>query len=142
MSILTPRETHATLDEHGHELLSDKPISVPAGFKIPETLNEQVARLVRHERFNQAVGGQDNDTFDEADDFNVGDDFDPGSPYELVFDPILQRDISAADLANNREEYAKLYMAAAKEEIPDPPKPASKVTADKPDDPPKGDETQ
>lgn len=139
MSELTPRQTCSTLDEHGHENPSDVPISVPAGFKIPETLNEQVARLVRHERFNQAMGSGDADTFEEADDFNVGDDYDPGSPYELIFDPILQRDISAADFANHREEYAKLYMAAAQEEHPDDPKPADPPN---PDDISEDDKTQ
>ncbi len=111
----------SSLNADGHEIPSDKPLAVPAGFQIPETLNEQVARLVRHERFNQAMGQGDEDTFDEADDFDVGEDFDPFAPHEQVFDPVLQRDITPAEFIKNQEEYRKLYHKAAQEEIPDPP---------------------
>lgn len=107
-------------NQDGHELPSDQPIEIPAGFTIPETLNQQVARLVRHERFAQALGQGDSDTFEEADDFDVGDDFDPSSPFEQVFDPILQRDVTAAEFMANQDEYRKLYQKAAAEEMPLP----------------------
>ncbi len=100
------------LNGHGHENLSSKPISLPMGYKIPETLAEQVARLVRKENFHTAMGGPEAETFEEADDFDVGDDFDPTSPFEQVFDPILQRDITAAEYMTNQAEYKKLYEAA------------------------------
>ncbi len=124
----------SVLNQDGHEMPSDKPLAIPAGFQIPETLNEQVARLVRHERFNQAMGEGDQDTFDEADDFNIGDDFDPSSPFEQVFDPVLLRDVTVADFFNNPEAYRKLYAAAAAEEIPEPAAPAPKKPADKDDE--------
>lgn len=119
----TPQTIKATLDKQGHEVPSDKPIALPTGMKRPETLQEQISRLVRHEQFAQAVtGDQDEESFDEADDFEVGEDFDPSSPYETVFDPIIQRDVSPAEFHHNSEEYRKLYEAAAKAAIPDPPK--------------------
>ena len=75
------------LNKDGHEILSDKPVSIPQGFKIPESLSDQIKRLVQHEKFRDAMGNAESDTFAEADDFDVGDDYDPYSPYETVFDP-------------------------------------------------------
>jgi len=118
--------TKCMLDPAGHELLDDTPIAVPLGFQIPESLNEQVARLVRHHRFQEGLGldADSHDTYDEADDFDIGDDFDPSSPFEQVFDQLLQRHVTPADFMANQEHYAKLYAAAAKEEFPDEPAPA------------------
>ncbi len=109
-----------TLNDHGHEILSDKPIALPMGFKKPETLAEQVRRLVRHEQFAAALGEPDKETFEEADDFDIGDDFDPTSPFEQVFDFALERHISPAEFAEHAEHYKKLFAAQAIEEIPDP----------------------
>ncbi len=112
------------LNADGHEILSSEPIAVPMGFKKPETLAEQVRRLVRHEQFATAMGGDDAETFEEADDFDIGDDFDPESPFEQVFDFALGRDISPAEFHEHAEHYKKLFAAQAAEEIPDadPPK--------------------
>lgn len=118
------------LNADGHELLSDKPIALPMGFKKPETLAEQVRRLVRHEQFAQALGGPDSETFEEADDFDVGDDYDPTSPFEQVFDFALQRDISPAEFHEHAEHYKKIFAAQAAEEIPDPPDPAPATAPD------------
>lgn len=77
------------LDDQGHEALSSKPLALPIGTQRPPTLAEQVARLVRNERFNAAVAAQGYETFEEADDFDVEDDFDladPSTPYEQDFD--------------------------------------------------------
>ncbi len=112
------------LDENGHEILSDVPLSLPMGFKKPETLAESVARLVRSDQWRKNLQPED-ETFEEADDFDVGDDFDPSSPFEQVFDFALQRDISPAQFLTHQEEYAKLYAAHAVEEQPAPePDPA------------------
>lgn len=124
--------TKAILDDDGSEILDDTPIAVPLGFQIPESLNDQVRRLVKHHRFNEAMGGDSAlDTFEEADDFDVGDDFDPASPYEVVFDPILNRDVTAADFLANQAKYRAAYKAAMPEEMPAPPTPVV--------DPPKAD---
>lgn len=61
-------------DDKGRELPDPTPIEVPAGFKRPETLAEQIRRLVRHEQFAAAMGRPHAETFDEANDFEVDDD--------------------------------------------------------------------
>ncbi len=108
------------LNADGHEILSSEPIAVPMGFKKPETLAEQVRRLVRHEQFAHAMAGDEVETFEEADDFEVGDDFDPESPFEQVFDFALGRDISPVKFHEHAEHYKKIFAAQAVEELPDP----------------------
>ncbi len=117
MSEITIPITKCSLDSDGHEILSDVPISLPMGFKTPETLAEQVRRLVRHEQF-AAQFGDDAETFEEADDFDIGDDYDPSSPFEQVFDQALQRDISPDEFLKNAKEYKKLYAKYAEEQMP------------------------
>lgn len=48
--------------------------AIPVGSKRPETLQEQVARLVRHSEFAKEVAARGLETFEEADDFDVPDD--------------------------------------------------------------------
>jgi len=127
------------LNEAGHEILSDKPVNIPQGFKIPESLSDQIKRLVQHEKFRDAMGNPDAETFEEADDFDVGDDFDPYSPYETVFDPVLNRDISPDEFLKNQSVYKKLYEKQAKEEYPLPP-PAPNLTRN--EDPKKPEEPE
>lgn len=73
-------------DTDGQEVLDSTPIALPVGFKRPETLAEQVARLVRSESFNSQMRSQGRESFDEANDFDF-DDEDPLTPYEA--DPEL-----------------------------------------------------
>lgn len=73
--------------KNGEEIPDSTKPEVPLGFKKPESLAEQVRRLVRSEQMRLAAQSQGFETFEEADDFDVGDDFDPRSPYEEVFDP-------------------------------------------------------
>lgn len=83
------------LDALGHEKLDDTPLAVPLGFQRPPTLAEQVARLVRSERFKESLEDEDLETFEEADDFDIPDDpVDPTTPYEEDFDHAI---ISAVD---------------------------------------------
>jgi len=61
--------------------------SIPVGFKRPETLAEQVARLVRHSEFARMVHSQGLETFEEADDFDIDDDIPlPNTPWESDYD--------------------------------------------------------
>lgn len=76
----------AKLNENGHEILDPTPMAIPIGFKRPETLAEQIKRMVRSERLAQEAEAQGYETWEEADDFDVDDDFDPSSPYEQHFD--------------------------------------------------------
>lgn len=97
------------LDDNGHEVPDPRPLQVPAGFKRPPTLAEQVQRLVRGALSRQAAE-QGFETFEESEDFDVGDEIDPSTPYEAVFDPILGRDITPAEFRQNEAVYRRRYL--------------------------------
>lgn len=100
------------LDEHGREKLDPKPVAMPLGFERPETLAEQIQRMVR-QTVSQEAADQGFETFEDADDFDVGDDFDPTSPYEMEFDPILGREVSPQMVAEGGEHLQKEYISKA-----------------------------
>lgn len=81
--------------KNGEEIMDDSRPEMPLGFKRPETLAEQVRRLVRSS-ISDAARHAGAETFEEADDFDVGDDYDPQSPYEETFDPEQYRTIDRA----------------------------------------------
>lgn len=93
----------------GSERLDPKPVAIPAGFKRPETLAEQVQRLVRTQISREAreAGFE---TFEESEDFDVDDDaYEPSTPYETFFDPVLGRDLSADEFRRNEKVYKERY---------------------------------
>lgn len=91
-----------------------QPVAIPSGFKEPESLEQMMLRLIRHENFAQAMTGDpDAETFDEANDFEIDDDmFDPSSPYEEVFDPTLGRGITHDEFIRHEETYRKRFEEA------------------------------
>lgn len=99
------------LDSYGNEIPDQQPVSIPAGFQRPERLEDQIRRLIRN-----AIADQDRDkveTFEEAEDFDIDDDmFDPQSPYEEVFDPVLNRAITLEEFQKNEEVYRQRYVDA------------------------------
>lgn len=100
-----------TLDQFGREVGSDETLTLPTGFKRPETLAEQVQRLVRTSVSAYAeANGQE--TFEESEDFDVDDDFDFRTPFEEEFDPILGKGVTAAEIAENPDIYRERYIAA------------------------------
>lgn len=105
----------ARLDENGHEQLDPNPIEVPVGFKRPETLAEQVQRLVRTSVSLQAEQ-EGYESFEEANDFDIDGENDPfaDTPYETFFDPILGVEMTPYDFAHNQEEYKKMYEHRSK----------------------------
>lgn len=111
-----PEVRKALHDENGHEVPDRRPVALPAGFKRPETLAEQVQRLVRTSLSRQA-SEQGFETFEESEDFDVGDDVDPASRYETFFDPILGRDLSLEEFKRNELVYREQYMARQREQI-------------------------
>lgn len=102
-------DTYPELDEHGHEVPDPRPMRIPAGFKRPETLAEQVQRLVRTHvsRLAEAQGAE---TFEESEDFDVGDDEDPSTPYETHFDPLIGKDLSAAEFKQHEAHYRMVMV--------------------------------
>lgn len=70
-----------------HEVTDPNPMTLPVKFKKPPTLAEQIARYMGdHERFNEGDGS-------DEDDFEVAEDESPESPHELVYDPLLNREL-------------------------------------------------
>lgn len=74
-------------NERGEEIPDPTKPAVPLGFKKPESLTEQIRRLIRSEAFAREAERRGHETFEEADDFDVGEDYDPRSPYEEIFEP-------------------------------------------------------
>lgn len=101
------------LDEFGREIPDSMPVAIPAGFKRPETLAEQVQRLVRV-GLSRRAEEQGFETFDESEDFDVEDD-DPSSPYETFFDPVLGKDLSPHEFKQNEAIYRDRYLRAQRE---------------------------
>lgn len=100
------------LDENGHEIPDPKPLTLPSGFKRPETLAEQVQRLVRTSISAEAAA-RGEETFEESEDFEIPDDpDDPTTPYEEWFDPVLGRAITAQEFKSNYEVYRKRFLEA------------------------------
>lgn len=120
MTIVDPKtgEIRETTDAQGREIPDPNPLELPLGFKRPETLAEQVQRLVRNS-VSEYARLHGHETFEESEDFDVGDDFDPSTPYELDFDPVLQRDIAPADFRDpeKREYFKKAYLEAERNAI-------------------------
>lgn len=108
------------LSVFGREIPDPNPMEMPIGFKRPESLAEQVRRLVRTEEWEKLVRDQGFETFEESEDFDIGDDFDPSSPYEVQFDPELGREISEHEFRQNydryREDFKKRYRNMLRQE--------------------------
>lgn len=108
----TEASPFAGLDEYGHEVPDSTPMSLPSGFKRPETLAEQVQRLVRTSISRQAEEAG-LETFEESEDFELPDDpTDPSTPYEEYFDPLLGRGITADEFRQNFAIYKQRYLDA------------------------------
>lgn len=127
-------------DRQGREIPDPVPIAVPAGLKRPESLTEQIRRLIRVDMSQQA---QDNgeESFEEANDFDI-DDEDPEatfSKYEIsdMAPEVLNHDADAAprDRTTRRTETQDDDDDG---EAPDHPDPSDQVneSRDDGDDPP------
>lgn len=100
-----------TLNARGHEVGDPDPVEIPAGFRRPETLAEQVKRLIRTS-LSEHAAASGMETFEEAEDFDVEDDFDPTTPYEVFFDPVLGKEISPDEFERKAEYYRMRYAKA------------------------------
>jgi len=105
---------HPRLDTDGHEVPDPTPISIPAGFKRPETLAEQVQRLVRT-HISREAERTGRETFEESEDFNVGDDDAPSTPYEEEFDPALGANVTPDELRRSEAVYRDRVVKRAKQ---------------------------
>lgn len=70
-------------DKNGKEIPDSTPIAIPAGFRKPPTLQEQIRSLVRHESYQRLVDSGEIESFDEADDLDIDpSDGDFTTPWE------------------------------------------------------------
>ncbi len=105
------------LDENGHEIPDSRPLAVPVGFERPETLAEQVQRLVRG-GLSRAAEADGFESFEDAEDFDIDDEpDDPSTIYETHFDPILGREVTADEFRRNEDYYRKEYAKATDEQL-------------------------
>lgn len=101
----------ARLNARGQEIPDPEPMVMPAGFRRPETLAEQVQRLVRTHISREAeLAGAE--TFEESEDFDVDDDMEPNTPYETFFDPVLGKELTPQEFKHNEQIYRKQYLQA------------------------------
>lgn len=70
----------AKYNERNEEIPDKRPIAVPLGYEVPESLSDMIARMVRTHSVIAARNGAE--TFEESDDFDV-DDEEMTSQYEL-----------------------------------------------------------
>lgn len=106
----------AKYDEKGREILDPQPLAVPAGFKKPAPLADQVRRLVRAQ-LSDIAASQGYESFEEADDFDVDDEPLLQSDWETVFDPELGKEMTRlehAEVERSRREFDKQAKAQEK----------------------------
>ena len=108
------RRAVSRLDELGREIPDPNPMAMPIGFERPETLAEQVQRLVRTSISQHAAlhGGE---TFEESEDFDVDDEIDIRTPFEAEFDPVLGKDVTPEELSKYATVYRDRYIQAEKD---------------------------
>jgi len=100
------------------------------GLRRPESLDDMVRRLVRHEMFQRAAAAAGHETFEEADDFDVDDDPELKSPYELddSLPPFNEKEIRAQVKKEVDEKHPRPLKAqkpaAGPPASPEPPEPA------------------
>lgn len=103
----------ARLDENGWEILDPAPLAIPGNVRIPETLAQTVQRLVRTS-VSAYAASRGAETFEEAEDFDVDDEFDPTTPYEVFFDHVLGKEISAEEFQQHAPRYREEVLTRTK----------------------------
>lgn len=106
-----PGQSITSLNIQGHEIPDPEPLVLPSGFRRPETLAEQVQRLVRT-GLSRMAEEQGMESFEEAEDFDVDEDEDPSTPYETFFDPVLGKDLSPQEFRDHEQAYRRQYLEA------------------------------
>lgn len=130
-----PQEFNVSkLDQDGREIPMATQPNIPVGFRKPETIAEQVARLVKRE-VSAAAAEAGMDTFEDYDDFDIDGMIDDGSAFELEFDQLTGKEMYRAEkqfLDLQRAEFDRLAQelkAAQKKARRDAKQPASKPAA-------------
>lgn len=87
---LQPLTFGSGLDAEGREVLSDRPVALPAGMKRPSSLNEDIQRIVRT-TLSQQAAAMGEETFEESLDFGDDDDGEMETPYQFKADEVDAR---------------------------------------------------
>lgn len=98
----------------GAEVPDPRPPNIPLGFRKPELLRDQVARLVRG-HLSMIAEANGAETFEESEDFDVDDEFDPRTPYEEVFDPTLGRSLTPEEFKRQEHHYREQFLSKLKQ---------------------------
>lgn len=91
-----------------------QPLAIPMNAKVPESLQSQIARMVKRS-FDDYARATGQETFDESQDFDIDDETDPTSPYETFHDPVLNQEITLKDFNQNVEAYKNRFLRAQAE---------------------------
>lgn len=122
------KKLNQRLNERGQEVLDPTPLAIPAGFAIPQTLEQKMARAIR--LASMAAQSNGYETVEEADDFDCEDDTpDPNSPWELQFDPTIGKEITKQEKHAMDQHRAQFDEFVAK----NPPKPKAKTRKSPPE---------
>lgn len=92
----TSRQMREEYFRNGKEMPSQEPVFVATNLKRDSEI-DRFRRFLRSEEMAKQARQQGFETFEEADDFDVGDDFDPTSPYEQIFEPVVE-EVPSSDL--------------------------------------------
>lgn len=76
------------LDASGFEHPDPRPVEIPTRLKLPQRQVDRVREIIRQEMSRKAEG-EGFESFEEADDFDIPGE-DPVSPYEEVFEPVVE----------------------------------------------------
>lgn len=87
LGVLDPTQDDTALKmsfhKDGKEYPNPKPMVMKVGFRKPETLAEEVARIMKSSRMMQKIYEEGYETIDDASDFEMDDDLPPLTPYEV-----------------------------------------------------------
>lgn len=120
-------------DKQGRELPDPTPVDIPAGFKRPETLAEQIKRMIRTDMSSFAES-QGAESFEEANDFEVDEDDAEQHPthhelHEEVVDEVKRVKTEAAKRrAAHGSEESESGEDGVQEEADTPPKSGNNVS--------------
>jgi len=108
------KKLRAMLEKRPHyrETPDPTPVALATQLRRPPTLQEQIQRYVL--AANALARQQGAESFEEADDFDV-DEMDPTTPYEMVFDPVLGKEVTRPEAEFNARNVQEFDKALKKE---------------------------
>lgn len=114
MAKILNRPSQVIVPETHFEHPDPSPMTIPAGFRRPERLEDQIMRLVKRS-IDDHARANDLETFEDFLDFDIDEEVDPQSPYEVFYDPVLDKEISPQEFKDNAEAYKNRYVKAQME---------------------------